>query len=112
MSRAGFSRAGFLWSGRLRALATGRRAGAARLASFFLARRSVRKSGPQVSRPPHKQLPDQKSGKGKVDYIFARGARLERDAASRRAVLLSHAPCGETGEWPSDHGVEAATAVR
>ena len=32
---------------------------------------------------------------------------LERDAESRQAILHSHAACQETGEWPSDHGLEA-----
>ena len=27
---------------------------------------------PKFSRPPHKQAEDQKSGKGKVDWIFVR----------------------------------------
>ena len=70
-------------------------------------------SEPIVSRPAHKQGPAQTSGKGKIDYIFVRGAgpgmcvELERDALSRAAVLASHAPCDETGYWPSDHGMEA-----
>jgi endonuclease/exonuclease/phosphatase family metal-dependent hydrolase len=67
-----------------------------------------------VSRPAHKQDPrNNRSGRGKVDYIFAKAGgamttcSLERDEASRRALLLSHAACDETGEWPSDHGMEA-----
>lgn len=69
----------------------------------------VREAGlPDVSRPPHKQDPAQKSGKGKIDWIFVRGARAElfRDSASRLAMLTSHAPCSATGNWPSDHGAE------
>lgn len=68
---------------------------------------------PALSRPPHKQAEDQSSGKGKVDYIFVRGARgrccveLFRDEASSAAILSSHAACVETGQWPSDHGAEA-----
>jgi len=68
---------------------------------------------PQVSRPPAKQAPEQKSGKGKIDYIWVRGGDsacptiLFRDEASRRAILESHAVCEATGHWPSDHGVEA-----
>lgn len=71
---------------------------------------------PPLSRPPHKQAADQKSGKGKVDWIFVRGAdgrcdvRLVRDAASRLGILSTHDACGATGEWPSDHGMEAVTA--
>ena len=72
---------------------------------------------PVVSRPAHKQDPRlNRSGRGKVDYVFARAVggaaggapklRLERDDASLRALLASHAPCAETGEWPSDHGME------
>ena len=88
---------------------------------------------PLVSRPPHKQQAtvNQKSGKGLVDLIMVRvaapgaaiaagvggeaamavtmGQPLERDSASRRALLLSHGRCAETGEWPSDHGLEALT---
>jgi len=69
---------------------------------------------PIYSRPKLKNMPDQTSGKGKVDYIFARAEsrlslRLERDTASRHSLLMSHAPCKETGEWPSDHGLEALT---
>ena len=67
-----------------------------------------------VSRPAHKLGAEQTSGKGKVDYILVRGPRdgsmsvsLERDGPSRRAMLLSHGPCSETGEWPTDHGLEA-----
>ncbi|CAK0820015.1 unnamed protein product [Prorocentrum cordatum] len=41
---------------------------------------------PRLSRPPHKQQEDQKSGKGKVER---------------------HAPTEATGNWPSDHGAEA-----
>jgi len=68
---------------------------------------------PQLSRPPHKQAEDQKSGKGKVDWIFVRGraprcsVALFRDEASHAAVLESHQPCAATGQWPSDHGAEA-----
>jgi len=67
---------------------------------------------PQVSRPPHKQLPDQKSGKGKIDWIWVRGHRgrcdveLFRDSASRLAILSSHSESAVTGQWPSDHGCE------
>jgi len=68
---------------------------------------------PAVSRPPHKQGPDQKSGKGKIDWIFVRGKAgscdisLFHDQASRTAMLESHAPCAATGQWASDHGCEA-----
>ena len=63
---------------------------------------------PAVSRPPHKQDPAQNSsGKGKVDWLFVSGAPLGHDAATEAAILRSHAPCAETGEWPSDHGIEA-----
>eukprot|EP00931_Biecheleriopsis_adriatica_P006095 TRINITY_DN107551_c0_g1_i1.p1 TRINITY_DN107551_c0_g1~~TRINITY_DN107551_c0_g1_i1.p1 ORF type:complete len:344 (-),score=68.39 TRINITY_DN107551_c0_g1_i1:36-1013(-) len=68
---------------------------------------------PALSRPPNKQAEDQKSGKGKVDWIFVRGhapdvhVEVFRDEASRRAILESHAPCEATGDWPSDHGCEA-----
>mmetsp|Transcript_19614 Transcript_19614/g.52773 ORF Transcript_19614/g.52773 Transcript_19614/m.52773 type:complete len:336 (+) Transcript_19614:61-1068(+) len=69
---------------------------------------------PMLSRPPHKQGEDQKSGKGKIDWIFVRGngrsqsvIELFRDPASRLAILSSHAPCAATGHWPSDHGAEA-----
>lgn len=72
---------------------------------------------PTVSRPAHKQDPDSNSsGKGKIDYIFARGCRktnvfVERDDLSREAIRASHMPCEETGEWPSDHGIEALSVV-
>ena len=48
-----------------------------------------------------------------MDYIFAAGPglSLERDEASMRALVLSHQKCDETGEWPSDHGMEAMTVV-
>lgn len=65
------------------------------------------------SRPSHKQGADQKSGKGKIDYIFVRGTQprcsveVFRDDASDVAMRESHAPCAPTGEWPSDHGAEA-----
>lgn len=68
---------------------------------------------PPLSRPPHKQAEDQKSGKGKIDWIFVRGraqqcsVQLFRDEASHRAIIDSHAPCLATGQWPSDHGAEA-----
>jgi len=67
-----------------------------------------------VSRPPHKQGDGQASGKGLVDYIFVKNCgmgtcALGRDEASRRALAMSHAACDETGEWPSDHGLEALT---
>lgn len=67
---------------------------------------------PTVSRPPHKQMPDQTSGKGKIDFIFVRGrtpdvaVELFRDPGSLYAVLASHGPCEATGQWPSDHGCE------
>ena len=67
---------------------------------------------PAVSRPPHKQADDQTSGKGKVDYIFASASgqcTLARDQLSRKAIALSHSACEATGEWPSDHGIEALT---
>ena len=35
----------------------------------------------------------------------------QRDEASLAAILASHAPCPETGEWPSDHGAEALTVI-
>lgn len=72
---------------------------------------------PEVSRPPHKQGPDQKSGKGKIDWIFVRGSapwtalNLFRDPASYAAILESHAACAATGEWPSDHGCEALSVT-
>ena len=49
---------------------------------------------------------------GKVDYIFvaATGAittDLSRDTVSRDVLIASHAACKETGQWPSDHGMEA-----
>ena len=73
---------------------------------------------PVVSRPVHKQGAENSSGKGKIDYIFVKAPEpssslppdaltLERDAESRQAILHSHAACQETGEWPSDHGLEA-----
>ena len=67
---------------------------------------------PDVSRPPHKQDAANTSGKGLVDYIFVANAgagecALWRDEASRRAMAVSHTACEETGEWPSDHGIEA-----
>eukprot|EP00442_Polarella_glacialis_P011264 CAMPEP_0115156674 /NCGR_PEP_ID=MMETSP0227-20121206/68588_1 /TAXON_ID=89957 /ORGANISM="Polarella glacialis, Strain CCMP 1383" /LENGTH=283 /DNA_ID=CAMNT_0002567901 /DNA_START=61 /DNA_END=912 /DNA_ORIENTATION=- len=68
---------------------------------------------PELSRPPHKQAEDQKSGKGKVDWIFVSArpavgkAKLFRDDASHAAVLESHSPCEATSQWPSDHGAEA-----
>ena len=33
--------------------------------------------------------------------------RLERSEEALRALMDSHRPCEETGEWPSDHGLEA-----
>jgi len=76
-------------------------------------RRDAEAGEPTVSRPPHKQQPDQTSGKGMIDYIFVKSASgtltLERDTASREAIMRSHAPCEETGQWPSDHGIEALT---
>lgn len=74
-----------------------------------------RKEGlPMLSRPPHKQGEDQKSGKGKIDWIFVSGNKrsgsaveLFRDPASRLAILSSHATCTATEQWPSDHGAEA-----
>ena len=67
---------------------------------------------PPVSRPAHKQQPSQNSsGKGKVDFILVAGehAVIQRDDKSRAALLTSHCSCEETGEWPSDHGMEALT---
>jgi hypothetical protein len=32
-----------------------------------------------------------------------------RDDQSNAALLTSHCACEETGEWPSDHGMEALT---
>lgn len=67
----------------------------------------------KFSRPPHKQAEDQKSGKGKVDWIFVRASEsrcdvaLFRDEASHSAMMESHKPCEATGQWPSDHGCEA-----
>lgn len=67
---------------------------------------------PLVSRPVHKQGADQSSGKGKIDYIFVCGGNgLIRDEVSSAALLASHAPCEETGEWPSDHGMEVLSVV-
>ena len=55
------------------------------------------------------------SGKGKIDYIFVKGNEqkigLERSEGSRVAIEMSHAACPETGEWPSDHGMEALQVV-
>jgi endonuclease/exonuclease/phosphatase family metal-dependent hydrolase len=78
-----------------------------RAGSYRTMRREV--GLPRLSRPPHKQQEDQKSGKGKVDWIFVRGleADLFRDRASRAAILESHASTDATGNWPSDHGAEA-----
>ena len=80
---------------------------------FVTVYRNVGEGECPVSRPPHKQAPDQTSGKGKVDYIFAHGTGVEvdRDDASRAALALSRTPCWETGEWPTDHGIEALTIV-
>jgi endonuclease/exonuclease/phosphatase family metal-dependent hydrolase len=70
-----------------------------------------------VSRPKHKQAAEQTSGKGKVDYIFAKSCgdtasiTLRRDEESSRALTDSHQPCAETGKWPSDHGMEAMSIV-
>ena len=71
---------------------------------------------PVVSRPAHKQGPENSSGKGKVDYIFVEGCEerkvfLERAEESAAALHMSHAECAETGEWPSDHGMEALQVV-
>eukprot|EP01045_Picozoa_sp_COSAG04_P014300 COSAG04_NODE_1062_length_8500_cov_11.838353_3_plen_166_part_00 len=67
-----------------------------------------------VSRPPHKMTSDQSSGKGKIDYVLVRPPKVaavlfERDEASRRAIALAHGPCDETGQWPSDHDIEAVS---
>ena len=67
-----------------------------------------------VSRPPHKMTSDQSSGKGKIDYVLVRPPKggavvFERDEASRRAMALAHGPCDETGQWPSDHDIEAVS---
>mmetsp|Transcript_31644 Transcript_31644/g.58139 ORF Transcript_31644/g.58139 Transcript_31644/m.58139 type:complete len:332 (-) Transcript_31644:10-1005(-) len=66
----------------------------------------------QLSRPAHKQAEGQTSGKGKIDYIWVRATPdldvdLFLDHASRQAVQDSHRECAETGQWPSDHGIEA-----
>merc|ERR1712160_101122 len=66
----------------------------------------------RFSRPANKQEEGQSSGKGKIDWIFVRPSQqysLEfvRDPASKTAMEESHRPCAATGEWPSDHGVEA-----
>lgn len=75
---------------------------------FEVLNRDASAGEPSVSRPSHKQDPSQTSGKGMIDWVFVKGAaELERDSASRDALLLSHAACEETGEWPSDHGMEA-----
>jgi len=73
---------------------------------------------PVVSRPEHKQCPENKSGQGKIDYIFVKGGDeerepvfLERDECSAETIKMSHAACVETGEWPSDHGMEALQIV-
>jgi len=77
---------------------------------FEVLSRDVSAGEPSVSRPPHKQDTSQKSGKGMIDWVFVKGsAGLERDLASREALLAAHAACEETGEWPSDHGLEALT---
>ena len=67
---------------------------------------------PQASRPPHKDE------MGKVDYIFVKYTgqldglplpfTLTRDDRCAAVVAATHEPCDETGEWPSDHGAEAA----
>jgi hypothetical protein len=67
-----------------------------------------------VSRPPHKLEGAERSGKGLIDYIFVSHSgpgtlALERDDTSRLAMDMSHAACDETGQWPSDHGIEALT---
>ena len=36
-----------------------------------------------------------------------RTLQLFHDEATLAAIKRSHRPCEETGEWPSDHGVEA-----
>ena len=76
-----------------------------------------REPEPLVSRPPHKLDPAlNSSGRGKVDYIFVAphdapaahaDIKLERSQEALRALWASHAACEETGEWPSDHGMEA-----
>ena len=70
---------------------------------------------PVVSRPAHKQGAENSSGKGKIDYIFVKGNEqktvLERSEECRMAIEMSHAACPETGEWPSDHGMEALQVV-
>lgn len=88
----------------------------ARLKAYGLTtlQRDVDAGESSVSRPPHKQQEGETSGKGKVDYILVRPPlgthlRLERDEGSRNAIIRSHAPCEQTGEWPSDHGMEALT---
>ena len=47
----------------------------------------------------------------KADWVWLRGARAEYDRACIEAVTMSHRKCGETGQWPSDHGLEAVRAV-
>jgi hypothetical protein len=88
--------------------------GCSPLSGFGMLQRSV--GEPTTSRPAHKQGPTQKSGKGLVDCVFVKGSddlsvHLERDAESGKAVAISHARCAETGEWPSDHGMEALSVL-
>ena len=67
-------------------------------------------------RPPHTLAQDQKSGKGKVDYVLVRPPKsgsvlFERDEGSKKAMVLAHGPCEETGQWPSDHDIEALSVT-
>eukprot|EP01043_Picozoa_sp_COSAG02_P032141 COSAG02_NODE_2134_length_9720_cov_3.845027_1_plen_956_part_00 len=74
--------------------------------------RAVAAGEPAVSRPAHKQDPSQTSGQGKIDFILVSGESvqyLQRDQQSCAALMSSHCPCKETGEWPTDHGMEAFT---
>ena len=64
-----------------------------------------------ASREDHPELPIKSTTnpniEHKLDWVWVEGAQVEYDDRCKRAIISSHTACPETGQWPSDHGLEA-----
>lgn len=74
------------------------------------AQQDLVRSFKSVDRQAYPHLPKESTpnlGQDKLDWIWVKGADPEYDDFCQHVIAASHRPCLETGNWPSDHGMEA-----